>query len=139
MRNAIAIILAFWLTACGPAQKLADFGTTITKTITNPVSSVDIYRIKNVYAATLQGFIDYRAYCWGKPFAALMADPIAKPVCEHRRAVVRKVQQARPKVAASIKVADNFVRDNPSLSATSVLDAAWNAVNDFRNLVPVVK
>lgn len=120
-------------------QKVADFGSAITQTIVNPVKEVDIYRVKNLYAATLELFVQYRAYCWSRPYAVLMADPIAKPLCENRRAVVRSVQKERPKVSAAIRTAENFVRDNPTLSATNAIGAAWTAVNDFKSLVPVVR
>lgn len=138
-RIAIALVATLFLAGCGPAQKLADFGKVITQTIVNPAGPVDIYRIKNVYAATLQAFVDYRAYCWARPYRALIADPIAGPVCRNRRDVVRVVQEKRPQVRKAIDVADNFVRRNPTLSAATVLDEAWAAVNAFRSLVPVAK
>lgn len=127
--------------ACAELQQFTGAVTStigaVTSTIQNPVSSVNVYQVKNTYAATLQLVVDWRAYCWSKPYAALMADPIAKPVCQNRRAILRGVQTYHPKAAAAIRVADDFVRNNPTLDATSAISAAFTAVQNFKALVPV--
>ena len=102
--------------------------STVTSSITNPVNQVDIYRAKNVYAATLELAVGYRNYCWARSYAALMADPIARPVCRGRRAVVRTMQSADTRAFAALDAADKFVRNNPTLNAASLIGAAWTAV-----------
>lgn len=117
---------------------VGDLFSAATSTITNPVSSVDIYRVKNVYAATLQLVVDYRKYCWSAPYVDLMSSPISRPICKDRRAVVRVAKAAQLKAGSAIRSADNFVRSNPTLNAAGVVAAAWRAVTDFQNAVPRV-
>lgn len=132
-----ATALALTLAACG--GKVGEFISAVTTPIVNPVSSVDIYRVKNVYAATLSLAADYRDYCWGRSFRALMADPVAKPVCQRRRAVVRGIQSAAAKAKSAIASAEIFVRDNPTVNAASAITAAWTAVRSFQSAVPSVR
>jgi len=134
-RLLVALALAGSLGLAGCAG--TSFGTFVkvaTTTVTNPVGTVDIYRVKNVYAATLQIAVKYRDYCWGRSYAALMADKVAKPVCQNRRQVVRKLQAADQKAYAAIVTADRFARNNPTLNASSAVSAAWKAVTDFQSL-----
>lgn len=128
------LLLAIGLAGCETINTAGKFFTAATTTINNPVRSVDLYRVKNVYAATLELAVKYRAFCWSKPYAVLMADPVAKPVCQRRRSVVRQMQAADNKATAAIRTAENFVRNNPTLNATSAIGAAWAAVTDFQNL-----
>lgn len=109
-------------------------GTSLVATVTNPVGPVNIYQAKVVYASTLELVVAYREYCWSKPYAALMADPIAKPVCQRRRPIVRAMQAADDKAFAAIKTADSFVRNNPTLDGSSAIRAAIAAVSDFQNV-----
>ncbi len=131
------ILIALAVSGCA-GTKVGDLLSVATSTVTNPVRSVDIYRVKNVYAATLQLVVDYRKYCWDRSYAVLMADPVAKPVCRYRRIVVRTAQTTQVKAGSAIRSADSFVRDNPTLNASNVIGAAWQAVTDFQNAVPRV-
>lgn len=135
----LAAAMALALAGCDLTTSVLQGGGSLTATVQNPVGSVDIYRVKQGYAAAMELVLDYRRYCWARPYAVLMADEFAKPICRHRRQVVRTAQSARVKAATSIKVADDFVRANPTLSAVSVLGAAWNAVSAFQASVPAVK
>lgn len=109
-------------------------GTSIVAAITNPVAPVNIYQAKLVYADTLELANGYREYCYSKPYASLMIDPVAGPVCKSRRQVILKMQAADDKAYAAIKSADNFVKNNPTLDATSAIKAAIAAVTDFQNV-----
>lgn len=120
--------------ALGGCQTVGEFATAITTTITNPIGGKNIYQAKLVYASALEIAVKYRELCWSKPYAVLMADPIAKPICQNRRPTVRRLQQARVKASAAIRSADNFVRNNPTLNATNAIGAAWTAVTDFQNI-----
>lgn len=131
------LLLTLALGGCAAEQKsVLAGGSSITATVANPVGPVDLYRAKNVYSATLKLAVSYREFCWSKPYAALVADPITRPVCQDRRKVVRAMQAADTKANAAIKTAENFVRRNPTLSAVSVVGAAWQAVTDFQAAVP---
>lgn len=104
----------------------------------NPVSSVDIYRIKNTYAATLALADQWRKYCWSKPYSAVVADPIMKPVCQSRRATVRQIQKYQPIAGTAVRKADEFVKNNPTVNAAGAIGLAWDAVTEFQRVVPKV-
>jgi hypothetical protein len=107
-------------------------------TIVNPITGVTIYQVKLVYATGLQLVVDYRKYCWARPYATLMADPVATPICQNRRAIVRKAQSAKAVASKAVRAADTFVKNNPTLNAGTLLSAAWDAVNVFQSSVPAV-
>jgi hypothetical protein len=142
LRSLTGIVLATLLVA---GCTTVDLGKVFTGT-TNPVTSVDMYRVKNVYGATLELVIKWREYC-GIPagatkstrsYASLMTDPIAKPVCQNRRATLRVIQSSQAKAGSAITYADNWVRANPTVSAASVIGPAWDAVTLFQQAVPKV-
>lgn len=130
-----ALALALFVSGCA-GTKVGDFVSAVTTTITNPVSATNIYQVKNAYAAALQLAASWREYCYSKPYAVLMADAVGKTLCQNRRAIVRNIQSAQPKAAGAIRSAENFVRDNPTLNASTAIQAAWSAVTAFRNAVP---
>ncbi len=142
-RILISTALALALVSCGPAREVAEFvgkaTTSLTTTITNPLGPVDIYRVKNAYAASLQLAADYRSYCWSKSYAAIVADPISKVACENRRAIVRAMQRTSSNASGAIRVADKFIRDNPNGNAISYVSSAWDAVQSFRSSIPTVR
>lgn len=125
LRVAAVILVKLALSAC--------------TTFRNPISDVDIYRVKNTYAAALELAVEYRSYCWARPYAVLMVDTIARPLCERRRPIMRAIQSAQINAGAAIVEANRFVRDNPTITAASAIDAAWTAVTNFKNAVPVVR
>jgi len=114
---ALTLALALGLAACAPQP--------------NPISGVTLYQVKNVYAIGLQLVVDYRNYCWARPYAVLMADPVAKPLCQNRRANVRAAQSAKV-------VAKKAVDTATAVGTGSYISAAWDAVNIFRSSVPAV-
>lgn len=138
-RLLIIPLLVLSLAACAPLNKVGDIIAAAATTITNPVGTVDIYRVKNGYAAALQLVLDYRNYCWSKPYATLVADTVSKPICQNRRQVVRTAQAAKSTASRAITVADNFIRNNPTGNAATYISAAWGAVQDFQASVPAVK
>lgn len=133
------LFAALSLGACGPGSKVGQLIEAATATYDNPASKTNIYQIKNGYAATLELADQWRTYCYARPYAVLMADPIAKPLCEHRRAVVRAIQKQRPRVKLAITEAEDFVRDHPTLNAATAITAAWSTLQDFQALVPRAK
>lgn len=129
----LSLSLSIPVAGCG---HLGDVLKLATASIDNPITGVDIYRVKNTYAATLELAVEYRRYCWARPYRALLADPVGKPLCAKRRAVVRTFDVADDKAAAAIAAAESFVANNPTLSAAAIVNAAWDAVTAFKNSVP---
>lgn len=135
---AIGIVAAV-LAGCGPGTRLGDFIQFATASTANPVSATNIYQAKNGYALALTLADEYRAYCWSAPYKALIADPVARPVCSRRRAVVRAILNYGPKAGSALAQAEKFVNDHPTLDASVVIRAAIDAVAKFRAVVPAMK
>lgn len=133
------LVIAIALTLGGCGGNVGGYISAVTTPITNPVSRTDIYRVKNVYAATLELAVKYREYCWSRPYRVLMADPVASRVCQSRRAVVQTIQRTQVKAKVAINRADAFVRSNPTFTAAAAISEAWAAVREFQNAVPGVK
>lgn len=112
--------------------------TNVLQSVPNPITNVDIYRVKNVYAATLELSVKWRAYCYEVSYAQILADPIRKPVCKDRRKIVRQIQRYQPLAGKAVRKADEFVRANPTVNAASIVGPAWDAVVAFQSVVPKV-
>lgn len=139
MRKIIVIAaLALLLAGCAGTRDVG-FGTfvkAVTTTIDNPVTGVDIYRVKNTYAAAGELVVEWRRYCWSEAYETLMRDPVARTVCSGRRGTLRIIQSADNKAFAAIATADRFVAENPTINAASAINAAWQAVTTFQNSIP---
>lgn len=136
----LGLTLALLLGGCASLPgPLGTLGKVLTTTVVNPVNETDLYRAQNAYAAALELAVEYRKYCWSAPYATLMADPVAQPICQRRRAVVRAFQNARRNAGAALLAAQNFIANNPTLNAATAVSAAWKAVADFQSAVPVAK
>lgn len=116
--------------------QVLDLVNAATTGFTNPVKTVNIYQVKNVYGAAVQAEISYREYCYQTSFEDLMKDAVRKPICQYRRRVITAFQKARPTARAAIDKAEIFIRDNPRLSAASLIQPAWEAVTKLRALIP---
>lgn len=132
-KSLIAIALALFLGGCG---HLGDALKLATTSIENPISGVDIYRVKNTYAAALEVAAEWRRYCFGSPYRTLMADPVGKRLCANRRPLQRQIAAADDKANAAIAAAESFVANNPTLSAVGLIGAAWDAVTAFNSSIP---
>lgn len=132
MNRALIIPLALIALVLSGCAGTLDKVNSVYTAVTSPTT---IYQVKNAYAAGDQLVIDYRTYCWSKPYAAILADPAAKSVCQNRRAVVRAAQAARAKASNAIHTAETFIAANPTLNASTVISAAMSAVTDYRNTV----
>ena len=126
----LLLVAALALGACQTTNPFA--------TVTNPVTNLDIWRVKNTYAATLQLATSWRTFCYARPYATLMADPVAKPVCQNRRNTVRQIQKYQPLAGTAVRKADAFVSANPTVNAASLIGPAWDAVVAFQAVVPKV-
>jgi ElaB/YqjD/DUF883 family membrane-anchored ribosome-binding protein len=130
------VLLALALGGCSAANNVGGFLSALSSGVTNPITASNIYELKNTYAATAELAVAYRKKCYGQPYAALTADPILKPLCQNRRAVVRQIQKTKAVASAAVKKADKFVKDNPTINASTVVNEAWSAVTAFQSAVP---
>lgn len=136
IRFVVFAALSLSLAGCA-GTPVGDAIRVATSTIVNPAGPVNIYQVKQGYAAVLEIAAGYRDYCYPtnpfKSYKALMADPIAGPVCKSRRAVVRAIASSDTKASAAIARADAFIKNNPTINAVSVISEAWAAVQDFQS------
>jgi hypothetical protein len=140
----VVALIVLGLSGCGTnLGKFADgVGSAVklaTTSVANPVTTTNIYQVKVGYKAALGIVADYRRYCYARPYAALMADSISKPICENRRQYIRTAQAAKAKAKSAIAKADTFIKENPTLNASTVVTLAWDAVKDFQLSVPTVR
>lgn len=131
-------MVAVVLSGCA-GTRLGDFIQFASASMVNPVSATNIYQAKNGYAVALTLANEYRAYCWSAPYKVLMADPVARPACSRRRAVVRAIRNYGPKAGSALVQAEAFVNDHPTLDASLMIRAAIDAVAKFRAVVPTTK
>ena len=136
-RFVLVLSAALCLGACStPAGKI--LGQLATGTLANPVTAVNLYELDNVYAIAAQSAVDYRGYCYARPYAVLMTDPIAKPLCQNRRANVRNIQSLKNIAYGAVQKAETFVAQNPTLDASSLINAATTAIGALQSATPVV-
>lgn len=137
MRKVIfAVVLALPLSGCLTFGELGSAFNFATTSIGNPVTATNVYQVKNGYAVAAELAVEYRRYCWSASYKVLMTDPVANKLCKSRRPITRAIMAADQKAFFAVSTAENFVRDNPTLSAASVISAAVKAVTDFRNVIP---
>lgn len=139
---AAAVASAFALSGCitaDPNQKsVLQGGTSITAKIANPVTSQNPYQARLSLNLGLKAANRWASYCWRRPYEQIMADPIAKPICQNRGTVRASLFAAGEKADRLIKKATDFVRANPQVSAVGLVDDAWAAVNGFRSQIPAL-
>lgn len=136
-RFLIAPVLALTLVLGGCAgTRVGDLISAATTTIVNPVDSIDIYRVKNAQAIALELAVAWRRNCWSKPYAELMKDPVNKALCQNRRPTLRAIQDYNAKASLAIMEAESFIRNNPTLNASVLIQAAMSAVSAYRNAIP---
>lgn len=136
IKLAAAIIAASLALGGCAGTRIGDAIHFATAEFSNPVSSTNIYQVKNGYAAVLELAVSWRAYCWSTSYRALMADPVGKRLCANRRPVLRAMQRADERAFFAISAAENFVKLNPTLSAVKLVSEAASAVAGFRAAVP---
>jgi hypothetical protein len=133
----VALAIATSVGGCA-GTKVGDFISSATSTITNPVKASDVYAAKNAYAIASEFAAEYRRYCYSKPYKVLLADPVAKPICQSRRDVIRKIQRAEANVEIAVARAEKFIRENPTLNAAAVIGGIWDALDAYRSATPAV-
>lgn len=122
MKKILSIfILASALAGCAGSQKsILEGGSSIIAPIQNPVGQSELDKIRAAYGSALAIAVGYRDAC---------AQRLIPPSC---RTAVRKMQPYGEKAQRAFVAARNFVANNPTISAVSVLQAAWDAVKDLQ-------
>lgn len=131
----ILVAGSFVLGGCA-GTPLGDMISIANAQIANPITATNVYQVKNGYAAALQVAADWRQYCFSMKYRAIMADPIAKPVCSSRRSVVRAIRTYGPVAGKAVQDAESFVAQHPTLDASTVISVAMQAVAKFRAVIP---
>jgi hypothetical protein len=137
-RILLVALAALWLGGCASNPITTVIGQIATGTLPNPISTTNVYQVKNVYAIAAESTISYRGYCFGRTYAVLMADPIAKNICANRRPVWRKIVSYKNTAYAAVVKADNFVKNNPTLDASAVISQATAAISALQSVTPAV-
>ena len=136
IRLAAALVATTVLLGGCAGTPLGDIISLANAQIANPISAANVYQVKNGYAAALQIAADWRQYCFSMRYKILMQDPIARPVCSNRRAVVRSIRKYGPVAGAAVQDAETFVAQHPTLDASTVISVAMQAVAKFRAVIP---
>jgi hypothetical protein len=130
VKNIFAIVaLGFTLGGCATMPN----GTKIflpTASITNPVTPQSLYDIKATYIIAQTGADAYiQRYRDGHRCTKTALESLSN-LCS-RRSVVLKLQNADRVAQIALGRADAFIRDNPTIDASSVISAAQLAVAAF--------
>lgn len=134
MRKIILLIAAaFLISGCAsldPSGKsVLQGGRSFTAPIQNPVGRQQLAAIESAYGVALVVAVNYRRL----GLCPRGQTESVTNVCA-RRGVVLALQDADRKVRPARTAARNFVRDNPTISGASALDAFRAAVTDFQNV-----
>jgi hypothetical protein len=125
----IALTLSLALAGCvkGPG------GTNIflpTASVTNPLGPTSLYDLKSTYAIAQAGADLYvQRYRDGFRCTKTKLESVSN-LCS-RRSIVIKMQNADRSAGIAIGKVEVFIRDNPTIDASSLLSAAQSAVTAF--------
>jgi len=98
-------------------------------TVKNPITSSQLATIESSYGVVLSGAVAYR----NRPRCTKTALESVSNICA-RRSIVVRMQQADAAAQVALGRARAFVRDNPTLDASSLLQAAQDAVAVFAQI-----
>lgn len=111
----IAIVFALGVSACDPVTIPNPF-----QTYQNPVTASNLYEANLAYDAALKAFNKMKSLC---------AQRVIPNSC---RTYVLKGQQIIPKAESARKIAQDFIRQNPTLDATSLVKAFTALVGNLQ-------
>lgn len=115
MKRTIILALCLVLEAC--------------TTVRNPVSNTTLATIESAYGVALAGAVAYR----NRPRCTTTALESVSNLCA-RRSIVLKLQAADRQAQVALGKATIFIRNNPTLDASSVLQAAQGAVDALNQI-----
>lgn len=108
----VVLALVLTLSACSGFNPL--------KAVTNPISNTSLYEAELVFDGSVKTFNELKGLCVKR---------VLPPVC---RTYVKKGQNIIANANAADKAAQNFVKNNPTLDATNVIQAFTGLVSDFK-------
>lgn len=112
---ALALVVAFGVTACDPVTIPNPF-----QTYQNPVTASNLYEANLAYDAALKAFNKMKSLC---------AQRVISNSC---RTYVIKGQQIIPKAESARKIAQDFIRQNPTLDASSLVRAFTTLIGNLQ-------
>lgn len=98
-------------------------------TVRNPVSTTELATIESAYGVALAGAVAYRE----RPRCTKTALESVSNLCA-RRSIVVRLQQADRQAQIAIGKANIFIQNNPTLDASSLLQAARGAVDALNQI-----
>lgn len=110
----VALVLVLALGGCANGFKV--FGS-----VSNPATPTRLAELESVYGVALSAAVAYRNACAQRIIARASCAPI-----------VAKIQAADRKAQIAIRAARVFIRNNPTLDATTVITNAGAAINAFK-------
>lgn len=116
MKRLAALCFAFALTACA--------------TFPNPLTPSRLVQIESAYGVALAAAVGY--YELYKRNRCTVTKPESFDNYCARRSVVIRLQQLDLRAQAAMQAAQRFVKRNPTLDASSVIDAAQTAIGAFQ-------
>lgn len=93
-----------------------------TSSAVNPVSTTRLSQAVSAYGVTLSGMVAYRDSCNKKLIGRSCRD------------IVVKLQEADKKAQVAIIEANTFVKNNPTLNASGVIETAISSINAFKQI-----
>jgi hypothetical protein len=111
----LALTLSFALAACA--------------TVKNPINNTQLATIESAYGVALSGAVAYR----NRPRCTKTALESVSNLCA-RRSIVLRMQAADKQAQVALGRVRIFIRDNPTLDASSLMQAAQDAVAVFGNI-----
>lgn len=106
----LAVVLVLFLGACA--------------TIQNPVTANELAAVESAYGVTLSVAVAYRNACARKA-------SYVYPSC---RSIVPRLQAAGRSAQTAVVAARKFVRENPTIDASSLISVARLAVDQFKTI-----
>lgn len=113
----LLIVLAAAVALSGCAQLQNAFTA-----IANPATQQTLVEAESAYGAALAIAVGYRNAC------------AARTIPASCRKIVPQLQAADRKVQGAIVAARNFIRDNPTISPISAIQAVQKAISDFQTV-----
>ena len=115
MKRIIPFIFALALAGCVNGQVITS--------VTNPANSTNLYQAEIVFDGALKTFNELKGLC---------ANRVLPPAC---RSYVKTAQTYIVKAYGADMAARNFIKNNPTLDATNVIQAFTGIVQNFNATV----
>lgn len=122
------LIVGILLSGCS-TQFGQRFNQIVTTGVDNPVSQTRLATIESAYGVALSGAVAYR----NRPLCKKTALESVSNICA-RRSIIVRLQSADRQAQVALGKARGFIRDNPTIDAGSLLQAAEDAVSALNQI-----